>query len=437
MSDIELRRLRFSDPVQEQDFQREYADRSLRHVRLMTLLVFCIVALYGLTQRDLPLEERNAYWTLRYGIMCPLLAGGLALTFWRGFKARMQPIMAFVMFVLGLNVVGAMSIAARFGSDHAFAPADLMIVLLSTYTLARIRFVWATLVCWVVLPLYFVSALHFGVKPTASLVQYGYELLFANLLGMSASLSLERYVRRDYLQTRSLAAQSREIAAERERAERLLLNILPSSIADRLKLDSSTIADQFADVTILFADIVNFTPLAERLSPPEVVQVLNGLFSAFDHLAEKHGIEKIKTIGDAYMLASGLPEARPDHAQAAARMALEMQEVTKRFGEEIDFPLALKIGINSGPVVAGVIGTRKFIYDLWGDAVNTASRMESHAPREGGIQVTEATYHLLCDEFDLVCRGPIEVKNKGEMCVYLLKGVCTSGNDTPLTEGKS
>ena len=208
---------------------------------------------------------------------------------------------------------------------------------------------------------------------------------------------------------------------ERDRAERLLLNVLPAPIAERLKRDPSAIADGFPEVSVLFADVVDFTQLSAAMTPEQVVALLNDLFTAFDRLAERHGLEKIKTIGDAYMAVGGVPEPRADHARAAAEMALAMQaEVAGRTRPD-GGPLRLRIGIHTGPVVAGVIGTRKFAYDLWGDAVNTASRMESHGV-PGAVQVTEATYQRLKERYCFEERGTVDVKGKGPMQTYLLTG---------------
>ena len=210
-----------------------------------------------------------------------------------------------------------------------------------------------------------------------------------------------------------------ELRKEKERSEQLLLNILPEEIADRLMRTNESPAEHFEEATILFADIVGFTSLSARMDPLELVAGLNQIFSAFDHLTEKYGLEKIKTIGDAYMVVGGLPTARPDHAEAIANMALDMQDymqdVENVFGES----LQIRIGINTGSVIAGVIGIKKFIYDLWGDAVNVASRMESHG-KPGYIQVTAATYAKLKDKYLLEPRGTVEVKGRGEMMTYWL-----------------
>ena len=212
------------------------------------------------------------------------------------------------------------------------------------------------------------------------------------------------------------------LRAEQERAEALLVNILPHPIAERLKVSSHTIADHFAAASILFADVVGFTPLAQRLPPAEMVGILDQHFSRFDALVERHGLEKIKTIGDCYMAAAGVPNPDPDHARKAALLALAMTEVQAASVAAGQPGLELRIGINSGPVVAGVIGTKRFLYDLWGDAVNTASRMESHGT-PGEIQITRATYELLKDEFDCRRRGSILVKGKGWMETWYLVGL--------------
>ncbi|MBE9223862.1 response regulator [Phormidium sp. LEGE 05292] len=208
---------------------------------------------------------------------------------------------------------------------------------------------------------------------------------------------------------------------EQEQAEKLLLNILPEPIAQRLKLEQNTIADSFENVTVLFADLVGFTELSANTSPRQLVENLNIVFSEFDLLAEQHGLEKIKTIGDAYMAVAGLPASRPDHAEAAAEMALGMLIKIAEFNSKAGTSFSLRIGMNTGPVVAGVIGIKKFSYDLWGDTVNTASRMESQGI-PGAIQVSTTTYQLLKDKYKLTKRGAISIKGKGEMVTYLLTG---------------
>ena len=217
---------------------------------------------------------------------------------------------------------------------------------------------------------------------------------------------------------------------ERDRSERLLLNVLPEEVATRLKHGQETIADSFPEVTVLFADIVDFTSLSARIAPEQLVSMLNRVFSVFDQLAEKYSLEKIKTIGDAYMLVSGLNGPHPDRPEAVAEMALDMQKALHTLSQITGIELKARIGIDTGPVVAGVIGTKKFIYDLWGDTVNTASRMESQG-LAGRIQVTQRYYERLLDKYQFEKRGAIQVKGKGEMIAYLLDDRHSSDSFAP------
>jgi len=215
--------------------------------------------------------------------------------------------------------------------------------------------------------------------------------------------------------------RTKELSDEKQTSERLLLNVLPQPIADRLKSGEGLIVDRFDAVSVLFADIVGFTSLSSRIPPEQLVTMLNELFSTFDKLAEKHGLEKIKTIGDAYMVVAGIPQPVANHAHAITHMALDMLHAVDDFAKREKSELTIRIGIHTGPVVAGVIGQKKFIYDLWGDTVNTASRMESHGV-PARIHVTATTYQLLRDTFELEPRDPIEIKGKGRMQTYLVLG---------------
>ena len=206
---------------------------------------------------------------------------------------------------------------------------------------------------------------------------------------------------------------------ERNRANELLLNILPATIAKRLKLRESPISDEFDSITVLFADIVGFTKWSESLSPDETINFLNDIFSRFDRLVESRGLEKIKTIGDGYMVVAGVPNPMNDHANVLMNLAVAMLEEMRKFNSDRGLSLDIRIGLNTGPGVAGVIGTKKFIYDLWGDTVNTASRMESHG-LPGRIQITDSTYEFVKNKFKFEDRGSIEIKGKGKMHTYLL-----------------
>ena len=294
----------------------------------------------------------------------------------------------------------------------------MLVYIFFIYSVLRLRFPQAVLAGWLGAAI-FVGYL-FGLdlmEPTAA----GRTVLvlgLANCGGMLICYQMDVSARREF-------AAMRLLGEERARSERLLLNILPAPIAERLKASEDSIAEHSDGVTVLFADIVDFTPLSAHKTPRALVELLNRIFSEFDTLADAHGLEKIKTIGDAYMAVAGLPEPWPDHAPRAARMALAMRDAVARVSAETGEELALRIGLHSGPVVAGVIGRRKFAYDMWGDTVNTASRMESHS-LPGAIHCTEATAMLLKGAFQLQPRGAMEIKGKGEMHTFLLIGATAS-----------
>lgn len=227
------------------------------------------------------------------------------------------------------------------------------------------------------------------------------------------------FIMRDFLARLDEARAA--LRLEQERSERLLLNVLPEPIARRLKEGEELIADRLGEVSIVFADLVGFTAMSERLPAEQVVAVLDGLFAEFDLLADELGMEKIRTIGDNYMVVAGAPHPRSDHVAAAADMALAMRDIAHRHLDPSGAQLEVRIGIDCGPVVAGVIGRHKFVYDVWGDSVNTASRMESHG-EPGRIQVTPSVYQRLRDAFRFEERGVIEVKGKGPMTTYFLLG---------------
>jgi class 3 adenylate cyclase len=242
-----------------------------------------------------------------------------------------------------------------------------------------------------------------------------------NFAAMSSIMYfLVRYfvVEMDKIKTQ-LDLQHQLLAEEQKKSERVLLNVLPSSIAQRLKNHQGLIADGYADVTVMFADLVNFTQLTESLSPEQMVSLLNTIFSGFDELSEKYGVEKIKTIGDAYMVVGGLNRAQTDYTRDIADLALEMREFLSTHADLSRFKLGIHTGIATGPVVAGVIGTKRFIYDLWGDTVNIASRLTDEAVKDV-IQVDKTTYNRIRNGYAFEPPAMINVKGKGEMVMYRL-----------------
>lgn len=243
------------------------------------------------------------------------------------------------------------------------------------------------------------------------------------ILRARVTASLERKRLRDLERLRLLELQQEQqlLQLEQEKSERLLLNILPHAIAERLKHGERSIAERHADVTVLFADIVDFTTLSSTTDPEELVALLNDLFSRFDRLAERHGVEKIKTIGDCYLAVGGLPTPRPDHAESVAELALAMLEAVMQLNTDRGTHLHVRIGVNSGPVVAGVIGRKKFTYDLWGEAVNLASRIQSSG-LPNHVNVSAGTHDRLQAKFHFVERGSIQYKGMGELRTYILLG---------------
>ncbi|MCH2115442.1 MAG: adenylate/guanylate cyclase domain-containing protein [Pirellulales bacterium] len=249
--------------------------------------------------------------------------------------------------------------------------------------------------------------------------------LIANVTSVFTILAIMSYVYSEAARTAEA-----KLDLERQNSEKLLLNILPVSIAQRLKEEYTIIADHFESATVLFSDIVGFTALSEKVTPTELVGRLNRIFSSFDDLVERHGLEKIKTIGDAYMVAGGFPELKDGHAQDVSKMALDMLDVISSCNRETDDPVSIRIGIHTGPAVAGVIGFKKFAYDVWGDTVNTASRMESSG-LPGRIQISEQVAKLLGDDFVIEERGTIDVKGKGRMKTYWLVGHGPTPHELP------
>jgi adenylate cyclase len=330
---------------------------------------------------------------------------------------RRHPSSVFLLFSWSITMI-----PQAMGVLDGVAKFDLVawtLVFLGQATLLPVRWrlhLLSQLALWAVfLTIQFVYHLPFDSEMIAADPVYYYLYLF--WFCVICNLSVYLYEKLQYSEFQAKL----HLQAEQEKSERLLLNILPESIAKRLKQQQSTIAEDFSQVSVLFADIVGFTEMSERISPPDLVQLLNKIFSRFDKLVEQHGLEKIKTIGDAYMVVAGLPSPRPDHVTQIADLALEMQTSLAQFNQEHQDDLKLRIGIHTGPVVAGVIGIKKFAYDLWGDTVNTASRMESYSMADC-IQVSEHVYQALKDKYILIERGRIEIKGKGKMTTFFLKG---------------
>ena len=402
----DLRRLRFKDRLLERAFREDYAKRRVRQFPLVFWVGILIQIPAALRYRFVLHVGPTDVWGMilsRWGGIAPAILG-LLLCRWRRAE-RWVPVymVAYVLF-LGWHLIGVSA-----GVPNGWT--SLSTFLVAICLMSRLRAVEAVAVQFLFLGWYaFVAVTRFD-QPAEVFIAPSLSLSMLVVFITITNYMLEYAARRDFILMRLLGH-------EREKSERLLLNVLPSSIAERLKASETTVADRFEDVTVLFADIAESTPNMAQLAPETTVELLNAVFTSFDALADKYGVEKIKTIGDAYMVVGGLPDPRPDHAETVVAMAVDMHEAIKCFTWPSGEPLTLRIGINTGPVVAGVIGTRKFAYDLWGDTANVASRMESHGI-SGTIQVTESTYRLVRHRYRGSKRG-INVKGKGTMTVYLL-----------------
>jgi class 3 adenylate cyclase len=410
--------LRFESPEIEAAYLEEFARGAVRQYRVIMPLgvfLYVVAGLFYVASGVFDVGHvPSTNLVIRFLITPPLIIA-TALFGWSSPKT----------FARWFQLVGAAGVTSLMvsvvlmifvGEPNALTPfrvTGMALVVLGAHTLLMLRHVVATAASTIATIAFIGAGISSHVFSASELTISIFYLLIANVLGFFGSRSLESYRRRDFVQRRL-------IEKERARSDGLLLNVLPEAIAARLKAQEIFIADQFAEVTVLFGDIVGFTPLSQSMTPSELVRALDGVFSAFDDLAARFGLEKIKTIGDAYMVVGGLPTPTKDHAEAVARMALEMRRFIDDYRFRDGARLAMRIGIHSGPAVAGVIGKRKFSYDLWGDTVNIASRMESHGVA-GGIQTSEATFELLRARFELEPRGVIDVKGKGQMKAYLLQ----------------
>jgi len=404
----------FSEAALERQFRKEDFEVAVRRfVRFSVPLAVVVYLAYGIHDALVVPEVRNAAWGIRYGVFAPVAAILVWFVFKKNTFRRHQG--AMLAFGVAVNVpviwIGAIAPLAGFFIYTGYA---VIFVTLGPF-LARMNV--KTQIVYTAVSLLIYDAFDIGIAHTAPMIRLSMNLtmLTLGMIGALAARQIEVQARLAFLQRRIIREQMAALDAERHKSEALLLNILPQKIAERLKGSSDVIAERFESATVLFSDIVGFTELSARLAPDELVRKLDDVFSRFDRIAAELELEKIKTIGDAYMVCGGIPSAREDHAQAVCEMAVRMRDCVAELGED----LAVRIGVNTGPVVAGVIGKKKFSYDVWGDTVNTASRMESHGV-PGAIQVSESTYQAATHLFEFECRGDIQVKGKGQMKTYLL-----------------
>jgi adenylate cyclase len=407
-------RLRFPGDA-EKAFRRYHSRNSVVIVRAALVLTVLLYGLFGILDVYAAPLSKHAIWFIRFAVVIPVLAGVLAFSFHRVFPRVLQPAMVFVVLTAGAGILAMIVIESHGELGYHTYYAGLMLVIMAAHSMYRLRFVHATLSSALIVVAYeLIAVFHQKLFDSGE----GFTVFLSNnfffvssmILGMAASYFLE-------VQTRRVFAQRIRLAQEQEKSDRLLLNILPRETAAALKEREGVIADHYDDASILFADVADFTPMAAGMKPNEIVELLDEVFSHFDTLVDRYGLEKIKTVGDCYMVAAGVPRHRPDHAHVLVRMGLDILSHAggRSFGN--GRRVSFRIGINSGPVVAGVIGRKKFIYDLWGDTVNVASRMECHGV-SGTIQIATGTYAQIKDDFECEPRGTILVKGKGEMPVW-------------------
>jgi class 3 adenylate cyclase len=415
----QAKRLHFPEEV-ETHFREDYFANTISSTRIALLLGIVLYALFGILDYfALPLSRQSA-WIIRYGLVVPLFVLTLSISYVEELQEYVQPATCFSAIMAGLGVSYMIAITNEIEFGNRFYVTGLLLISVWSYSLARLRFGYAVLTNVVIILGYEFVAVYEKQLLTSEtgMVVFtlnNFFLVGATIIGLVTSYALERYARIDYLQKMTIQLQ-------RDQADMLLYNILPERIAEQLKQSNDTIAEEFSSATVLVADIVNFTPISARFNPREVVDMLNELFTSFDELVDRHGVEKIQVAGDGYMAAAGVPNPRPDHATIMVRLALDMLDCVRN-GNFLGgrHPIEIRIGLSSGPVLGGVIGRRKYFYAIWGDVVNTAARMESHGS-VGKIQITRATYELIRNEFDCEYIGEIPVKGKGQMEVWHLIG---------------
>lgn len=408
----------FKNEILEEEFKRfHYAEtRSL----LRMVFHFAMITLIGHAILTHFIAPQYVWSTLSlFSIFLPFYFAGIYLTGQKKSTGYDQWLVSISTFVISLLMI----IWIPFISDEysaCYALINEFGCLFSCFYVARLRFLFAVITSFICMGI-FQAYLIVNVSSKGNFIVLSYATWLLEAVACYGGFIQAGISRTVFMQQKVISEQREKLNREYQRSENLLHNILPRSVAERLKGEQAIIADHFDAITVLFADIVDFTILSERLSPTELVHLLNRIFSIFDSLAEQYRLEKIKTIGDAYMVAGGIPVPQSDHLEAIADFALEMLQQLARFNAKYKEDFKLRVGIHTGPAVAGVIGVKKFVYDIWGDTVNTASRMESHGIA-GEIQTSEKTYLFLRDKYALKERGVIDIKGKGKMKTYLLQG---------------
>lgn len=413
-------RLRFVDPALESAFQADRFRHNVGNIRFAFFAGAALWVVWGLLLRPYigVLHELRLDTVMRFGVFIPILVIGFVLTFSRSFERIWEWVAAAVATATLLLWVYYVSQVVTLPPEYGYVGVTLITAF--TYTLLRLRFVWVLLITAIGIAAYLAFAFSAPYVYDASRTLAVLYLVSFGFLGALAAYRMERF-------TRELFLRERQVDRERSRSDGLLVNTFPEAVIERLKTASGgRIAERFDQVSVMFVDAVGSTAQAARSSPEAFTDALDDLFSRFDRLVERHGLEKIKTIGDAYVAVAGAPIPFADHALAAAAMALDVLAESAKARWPSGDPIVVRVGVATGPAVAGVIGELRFAYDLWGDTVNLANRLEQSAP-PGGVLVSEATAMASADRFDFGPPQTLDLKGKGPTSVRVLLGRGSTG----------
>ncbi len=404
--------LRFADAELEKDFSEEQAQKSLRPIRIALVCAAALTLFVlwpAIVWMNSPFQERMPELA---AVTLATIFAVYALTHRHVFLVRHQWLMLAMACLMSLGMMRAVSLSPTFETNGFFL---FSIHLFSIYGVFRLRFPAAVAGGWISMAMYLAILGAFGLLPGLKIYVHTVALLIANLWGMLICYQMDLATRRAFLAVR-------DVAVAQKRSEQLLLNILPAELAQELSATGSARPARHESATILFTDFSGFTQAASSMPAERMVAELNEIFAAFDDITDACGVEKIKTIGDAYMAAAGLPKPCPDHAQRCVRAGLCMIDYLEVRNTTAAFKWSLRVGIHSGPVVAGVVGKRKYAFDIWGDTVNVASRMESSGEL-GRVNVSAYTFDLIQNDFECEYRGKVNAKGKGEIDMYFVKGM--------------
>jgi len=404
--------LSFHDNELESRYRAEHNRKTLGQVRVAIIIAAVLYAVFSFLDFIVIPDGRWKALMFRFGFVIPILILGYAATHKNYFKKNMQSLVVPIIYVAGLGIA-LISYSYQDVRSELHLTGTLLPIFWA-FIYSGLRFINAVKVSLALILTY--EFIFFGLSNISVeiLVIYNFFLLASLIIGILGGYTIESYFRRDFI-------NEQIIKQEKLKNEQLLLNILPRNIAEELKTQPGTIAKNYDQITVLFADLVEFSAWSLKNTAHDIVRLLNEIFSMFDALTDKYNLEKIKTIGDAYMVTNNLRETENSNVESVARFAFDMRRAVDSFNTRTKHNVRLRIGIHTGPAVAGVIGVKKFVYDVWGSTVNVASRMEATCPKNE-IQVSEATYELLRDKFVFEDRGKIEMKGHGDLHAFLLKG---------------